>query len=173
MLQTRTRNLSGEIEWYTPWRYLAAVREVMGGIDLDPASSKAAQLHVRATDYYSIERSGLAHPWWGRVWLNPPYAMPLIKQFVVRMTEAAQTGEISEGILLTNSATDTEWSHLIWDAAQAVCFTRGRIRFLEAKGEELIERPAPMMGQMFSYFGIHSERFAQIFSKFGRVFLTT
>lgn len=41
-MATRLKILTGEIEWYTPRQYLEAVVEVMGNIDLDPASSDAA-----------------------------------------------------------------------------------------------------------------------------------
>jgi hypothetical protein len=39
---------TGEFEWYTPERYLDLAREVLGTIDLDPASSEIAQETVRA-----------------------------------------------------------------------------------------------------------------------------
>lgn len=44
----------------------------MGGIDLDPGSCAVANETVRAAHYYSKELDGLAHPWPGRVWCNPP-----------------------------------------------------------------------------------------------------
>jgi DNA N-6-adenine-methyltransferase (Dam) len=165
-------NLSGEIEWYTPERYLDAARAVMGSIDLDPASSEAAQEHVNAGGYFTAREDGLRQTWHGRVWLNPPYAMPHIRNFVHRICDAAVTGEISEGILLTNSATDTEWCHRAFHDAQAVCFTRGRIRFLEARDRKLVVRPAPVHGQLFFYFGTHVRRFKSEFGEFGQVFTT-
>lgn len=144
----------------------------MGGIDLDPASSDAAQRHVLAADYYTAARNGLAQQWSGRVWLNPPYAMPFIKQFTGRMCHAARTGEISEGILLTNSAPDTRWFHMAMEYADALCHTRGRIRFLESKDGQLIERPAPMLGQTFFYFGMRRDKFSDIFSEFGHILVS-
>jgi hypothetical protein len=44
---------TGEIEWHTPPEYLERVRAVLGGIDLDPASSKVAQKSVRAKRYFT------------------------------------------------------------------------------------------------------------------------
>ena len=46
--QTDQRGASGtgENEWYTPARYIDMAREVLGGIDLDPASSDKVQERV-------------------------------------------------------------------------------------------------------------------------------
>ena len=65
--------LSGEIEWYTPRQYLDAAVKVMGAIDLDPASSDAAQYNVQATKYFTLKDDGLSQRWFGRVFCNPPY----------------------------------------------------------------------------------------------------
>ena len=105
---TRHVGLTGEVEWYTPRQYLDAALQVMGAIELDPASSDRAQAHVQAEDYFTLETDGLEQSWFGRVFLNPPYRMPDIKRFVFKMVDAFEGKEIDEGILLTNSATDTE-----------------------------------------------------------------
>ena len=67
-------------EWYTPSAFVEAAREVMGGIDLDPASHADANLIVRATQYYTAETDGLDWDAWdGRVFLNPPGG--LVREF--------------------------------------------------------------------------------------------
>ena len=94
-----------ENEWYTPAPIIAAARAVMGGIDLDPASSAKANETVQATTFYSIEDDGLNKEWQGRVWMNPPYAAKLIPAFIDKLS----TSNITQAIVLTNNATETQW----------------------------------------------------------------
>ena len=166
---TRVKALTGEYEWYTPRKYLDAAVSVMGAIDLDPASSDAAQSHVKATRFFTLEHDGLQQKWSGRVFLNPPYAMPYIKQFAERMVAAVSAGEIQQAVMLTNNATDTEWFHALLAACQACCLTRGRISFLEAHDGELIEKGSPTHGQAFFYFGKAPVKFSKIFAEFGTI----
>ena len=74
---------TGEDEWHTPERYVELARKVLGAFDLDPASSKKAQKVIKAEKFFTKKDNGLEHDWYGRVWLNPPYAQPLIAQFVL------------------------------------------------------------------------------------------
>lgn len=162
----RVQSYTGEKEWYTPRQYLDAAVEVMGSIDLDPASSPRAQKHVKASKFYTAEQDGLSKEWSGSVFLNPPYAMPYVRDFAEKIVEQYQAGNIKTGILLTNNATDTEWWRAAARTCSALCFTK-RIHFLE--GENLEERKSPTNGQTFLYFGKSPKRFADIFSQFGLV----
>ena len=137
----------------------------MGGIDLDPATHPAAQKTVQAERFFTREDDGLSKEWPGRVWLNPPYAQPLIGQFISKLVEEIGAGRTTEAITLTHNYTDTAWFHEAGRAAQLVCFTKGRIRFEDADGELC----APTQGQAFCYFGTQHESFHRVFSAFGLV----
>ncbi|NJM11480.1 MAG: adenine methyltransferase [Synechococcaceae cyanobacterium SM1_2_3] len=152
-------------DWYTPPPYLEAARKVMRGIDLDPASHDLAQEAVKAAHYFTLENNGLNQPWHGRVWLNPPYSMPAIQQFIYKLLAEYQDGNVEQAICLVNNATDTSWFHALIDQAVAVCFTKGRIRFYSPirTGE------SPRQGQAFFYFGDDPDRFAETFSAFGAI----
>ena len=140
---------TGENEWCTPAEYIEAARKVLGEIDLDPASSDLGQETVKAKAYFTKQTNGLDKEWRGKIWLNPPYASPLIWQFIEKLTGALKTGHVSEAILLTHNATDTAWFHLAEEIARRICWTRGRIKFIK----NAVEEASPTQGQAFFYYG--------------------
>lgn len=60
-------------DYYTPPWLVELARQAMGGLDLDPASHWTANRVHRAGTFYHKYRSAFERPWFGRVWLNPPY----------------------------------------------------------------------------------------------------
>lgn len=156
---------TGENEWYTPAKYIEAARKVMGGIDLDPATSEIAQKNIQAASFFTKADNSLEKKWKGRVWLNPPYSQPDIWNFSEKIVEEVSSGRVSEAIMLTHNYTDTAWFHLAESIAAAICFTRGRVKFVDEDGEEC----APTQGQAFFYYGPNVEKFQQVFLEFGFV----
>lgn len=154
---------TGENEWYTPAEYVEAARSVLGAIDLDPASSDRAQETVKAAEYFTLQNSGLGKPWHGRVWLNPPYAQPHVQHFVEKLVLELAEERVSAAILLTHNYTDTAWFHCAAKACAVLCFTRGRIAFVDPDGEPC----APTQGQAFFYFGADRKQFTSVFKDFG------
>ena len=154
---------TGDTEWYTPTEYLEAARDVLGAFDLDPASTSYGQRTVKAKAFFTKTDDGLTHPWLGRVWLNPPYMQPDIARFVEKLVEEYQSQRTTAAILLTHNYTDTAWFHLAASACAAICFTRGRIAFLDSNGSPA----SPTQGQAFFYYGPKRKQFQARFSEIG------
>lgn len=66
------KHSSASQEWYSPPEIVVPGRELMGDIDLDPASSRLANEFIAASTFYDEASNGFVRQWHGRVWLNPP-----------------------------------------------------------------------------------------------------
>jgi phage N-6-adenine-methyltransferase len=155
--------MTGNSENYTPKEIIDAVREVMGGIDIDPATCVQAQKIVQAKKYYTQKDNGLEKQWEGTVFLNPPYGMPDIKQFTEKLIQ--ELPNIESAILLTNDQTDTLWFQSCAIRAKLICFTTGRIGFYTPTKV----KTAPTNGQAFMYFGKNENAFKKVFAKIGLI----
>lgn len=160
-------------EWFTPARYVEAARRVMGEIDLDPASCELANKVVKAAKYHTKEDNGLERPWYGRVWLNPPYGrihpdltgsiQSFQKAFAEKLLREYSTGNIEQAILLSLGNPNSVWFQPFFD--YTLCFYRGHIDFY---------RPDGSTGTFgfplaFVYLGSREKQFINVFSQFGRV----
>jgi hypothetical protein len=110
--------------WLTPPDILAA----LGPFDLDPCAAPEPRPWPTAARHITLPEDGLAAPWEGRCWLNPPYS----RQAVAWLRRMAAHGC---GTALTFARTETSWfTETIWQAASAVLFIEGRLYFHRADG---------------------------------------
>lgn len=114
------------IEWYTP-------PEIFTGLgiefDLDPCSPGKDNSFVPAKKHYTVEDDGLASPWDGTVFMNPPYG----NHTPVWIRKFAEHGD---GIALVFARTDVKWFQDNVDKFDAICFVSGRIRFYKGSVDE-------------------------------------
>lgn len=155
---------SASQEWYTPSEYIEAAREVLGGIDLDPASSEQANETVRAARYYTAQDDGLVQEWRGRVWMNPPYGA-ICGSFVAKLVDAYEAGDAQAAVMCLNGRSfDTHWFQPLWD--YPICFTDHRPSF---RNPDRDEHDRPTVGSIFVYLGPSDREFERVFSSFGHV----
>jgi hypothetical protein len=86
-------------DYFTPPSIVALAIEAMGGIDLDAASHKLAQIRFREAgilipQYFTLSNSAFHNPWFGRVWLNPPYGNYL--PWFERIAEEIAAGHLAQ-----------------------------------------------------------------------------
>ena len=160
-------------EWYTPPKYIEAARQAMDGIDLDPASCAAANQIVKATRYYTREQNGLEQPWFGRVWLNPPYGRTVkmqatrkstIRLFVEKLLASYAAGDVSQAIILATTEVNAAWFYPLWQFP--ICIPDHRVHFIVP---EKLDKYCQMFGTAFAYLGPDEQKFIDVFSRFGRV----
>ncbi len=157
-------------EWYTPAYIIEMARDVLGGIDLDPASCSEAQAIVQAEAYCTIAEDGFSQPWMGRVWLNPPYgtegegaagwARKLVREYEV--------GQIDAAILLVKAALGYNWFEELW-YAYPTCLLRERVSFISPV--DGTDRGPAKHATALIYFGDDVDRFCATFRPIGRVIL--
>ena len=162
-------NQSTNNEWYTPGVYIDAARTVMGHIDLDPASCAYANETVRATRYYSQIDDGLRQPWYGRVWMNPPYGREEGEhdsnqaRWTRRIIDEYLAGNVAEAIVLVNAVPGNRWFAPLKN--YPICFPDVRIRFYN----ETTRAGQPTHSNAIVYLGPNVALFVHVFSQFGRV----
>lgn len=109
--------------WLTPPDIIAA----LGPFDLDPCAA-VGQPWRTAAKQYTVEDNGLAQPWVGFVWCNPPFG-PDAEKWLRRLADH------DNGIGLVPARTETRWYvSTAWERADAVLFLHGRPHFHHADG---------------------------------------
>lgn len=155
---------SASDEWYTPLEYIEMAQQVMGGIDLDPASNEVAQQWIRAERYFTEADDGLAQPWHGRIWLNPPYGNQT-HLWTEKVMTAHEAGDVTQAIILVRPAAGSAWFQTL-SSRYLSCTLHKRIKFINASRQA---QASPVHGNVFFYFGDEGEQFRAVFGEIGVV----
>ena len=178
------------VEFYSPPPLLAAAHQVMGGIDLDPASSAIANNNVRATRYFTEAQDGLSKPWRGRVWMNHPWGAkenackPTCKKkrcskrgfhlekdfpgnaaWINKLHESYLSGAVSQALCITYASTSEDWFKPLKQHYPG-CYLDGRTSFYHPNGTALEQNTK---GCVVTYLGTDVDAFHQAFSQFGDI----
>jgi len=112
----------GKDEWITPKEIVLP----LGEFDLDPCASVPRPWDT-AKNHYTIFDGGLLKPWFGRVWLNPPYSD--VPTWIGRLAAHGN------GIALTPDRTSADWFRAAWAQADLALFMP-KVKFIRPDGSE-------------------------------------
>lgn len=109
--------------WITPKHIVDA----LGDFDLDPCQCDP-QPWPCARNAYTLPTDGLREPWFGRVWLNPPYSVHA-SQWLAKLARHG-TGT---ALIFARTETEMFFEH-VWRKATAILFLEGRLHFHKPDG---------------------------------------
>lgn len=144
--RTQANQVVSSDEWYTPKDFLCK----LGEFDCDPCAAPAdVRPFQTAPICWTKADDGLHKAWQGVVWCNPPYSMPLLRQFIEHMALH------NNGIALVVNRTDNLlFQEVIFPKAKSMLFMRHRIKFIAADGKQ----KSPKYGSVLIAFGDECDR---------------
>jgi len=155
---------SGKTEYGTPTDIIERARRTMGGIDLDPASSKAFNKNVDALCFYDKESNGLLAPHWhGNVWMNHPYGKNNTL-WIKKLIHEYECGNVRQALCITWASLGSAWFSDLLKYPQ--CFLYKRPNFIGIDGKP---KTSPPKGAAVTYFGPKPNLFQLNFVEIGAV----
>ena len=143
---------SASCEWATPQALVDRCAAECGGFDLDPCCEHGT---AKASRYYTATDDGLRMPWWGTMWINPPWsrdrsklkwarnpAQP-IAPWLRAAYQSTRDGDVQCAYVLVPARPDTKWWARWVLLAHEVRMLKGRVKFDRGDGRKAWSAPFP------------------------------
>lgn len=180
---------SGNTEYYTDPKILEKARQVLGHIDLDPASSPIANQKVGAAHYFTEKDDGLKQVWSGNVWMNHPFSkgekacndkckkktckergyhihtdLPGNKDWINKLDHEYRFGKVSQALCICFAATSEGWFQPL--AKYPQCYLAPRTNYYDSDGNKV---KGVTKGSVITYLGDDVDKFYEAFKDMGEV----
>jgi phage N-6-adenine-methyltransferase len=129
-------------QWSTPQDFFDA-QDAIHHFTLDVCADAT---NHKCDLYFTKEDDGLAQPWSGICWMNPPYGRT-IGQWVEKAHRETETGNAKKVVCLLPARTDTRYFHDYCLPYGRITFLKGRLKF----GDATNSAPFPSMVVVFEH----------------------
>jgi hypothetical protein len=159
-------------DWCTPQKYVEAVRDFFGTIELDPCSNRNSIVGAKV-EYVLPKTDGLKASWeFSTIFINPPYGIDKLRGTSIKnwiqkclLTHKNYGSEILA--LIPVAVNTRHWKEYIFAQANSICFLADtRLKFMSGNG--MSDKGAPM-ACCIVYWGKKTDEFYNNFSKYGAV----
>ena len=170
-------------ERYTPPEIVAAVKDALGTIDLDPCTTQLVNnTFIRAKRFYTEKDNGLdeeRNPWQGKIYVNPPGnicsnpggANDMPQMFWRRTIQEYQAKQVSAAIFMSYNIEflqrSQNWSYPM--LKYPFCIPQKQLTFYLEKGGVLKPGDYPAFANAIIYIGNNVGRFTKAFANIGMV----
>lgn len=156
---------AGNDEFATPTEIWRPLGRAVGGWDLDPCSG--AESTPIAPNRFTADDDGLSKPWFGNVWVNPPWSTngngSAKEEWLTKVRTEARRDDVDTIVVLLPVDTSAHWFHDHQLQAGAICFMGpGRVSFVG-------ENRNPSFQTTLSAFGDIPDRLLDAMDQFGVV----
>ena len=148
-------------EWATPPDFLRPLKESVGGFDLDAAAG--AEESPIAEHAYSEDDDGLSEPWFGTVWVNPPYSA--MEEWTQKVVSELHRDDVDTILYLCKGDSSTDWWHTALAESTIIGMLDERLSFGDGS------QPAPFASYVF-VFGDAADAVPDTLYQWGAVFTT-
>lgn len=100
----------------------------LGPFDTDPCAATVRPWDCAAVNFTEAD-DGLAQPWNGLVWLNPPFDRYKVGKWIMKLAEHGN------GMALVHARTEAQWFKPVWQSS-LMLFLGSRIKFCRPDGSE-------------------------------------
>jgi len=145
-------------EWSTPQEFFDAL-DAEFHFTLDAAATEA---NAKCEVWLDKEVDALSVPWaedHASIFCNPPYGKEIVRWFA-KAREAQADG--ATVVMLAHARTDTRWWHEHVEGKAEVRFVKGRLKFLNERGQRVNSAPFPSAVIIYRPPDAHAERMREL-----------
>jgi len=168
---TKHYALSDKDTWQTPTETVKDFADAVGGFDLDPCAGKDTNIGEIANYRLEDGKDGLKLPWFGKVFINPPFSFKV--EWLEKLERELESDRVEFAIMLTPDGTDTKswWHKYIAENAEYICFRFGRLDYVDPDPNPDDDSGATF-GTAFSVYGVPPDDLLKVLQEKGHLVKT-